>query len=44
MSIYTGETLAPNRTYYVPTSYGWAWDVFTYDSMTGKITDINKII
>ena len=44
VSVYMGEALVPIRTYYVPTSYGWVWCVFIYDSLTGKITDINKVI
>ncbi len=43
VSVYTGEALVPMRTYYVPQGSGRYWNVFVYDSLAGKITDLNKI-
>ena len=43
VSVYTGYATLPFRVYYLPVGNGYDWYVFTYDSVAGTITDINKI-
>lgn len=43
VSVYSGYLTVPIRIYYVPTGQGVNWNVFSYDSKTGKITTINTL-
>lgn len=43
VSVYSGYLTVPIRIYYVPIGKGVNWNVFSYDSKTGKITTINTL-